>query len=192
MINWFFVNPVCFSYPQTISNCFVDVLHAFLYLNTKQCLRVHHTTVLSWTLGNGSESVQRQFLLERRPGPHQTHHKRTWRHEIRRMRPKNAEDACRVHMAVQLQRGARTELPDWLFSSQKPEIWLFWEAVGSKIFIWLFGYFLALLQHFVPQIFLWEELRVVRVACPRNHKTRSGPTYSCVMLNEHPNIPKKR
>ena len=83
-------------------------------------------------------------------------------------------------------------LPDWLFRSQKPEIWLFWEAVGSKNFIWLFGYFLALLQHFVPQIFLGEELRVLRAACPRYHKTRSGPPHCCVMLNEHPNIPKKR
>ena len=59
-------------------------------------------------------------------------------------------------------------------------------------FMWLFGYFLALLQHFLPQIFLGEELRVVRVACLRHHKTRSGPPYTCVMLNEHPNIPKKR
>jgi len=39
-------------------------------------------------------------------------------------------------------------LPDWLFWSQKAEIWLFWEALDSKIFIWLFGYFLALLQLF--------------------------------------------
>jgi len=39
----------------------------------------------------------------------------------------------------------------------------------------LFGYFLALLQHFVSQIFLGEELRVVHVACHRHHKTRSGP-----------------
>jgi len=37
------------------------------------------------------------LLLERRP--YQTHHKRTWRHEIRRMRPKNAQEACRVHPA---------------------------------------------------------------------------------------------
>jgi len=29
-----------------------------------------------------------RFLLERRP--YQTHQKRTWRHEIRRMRSKNA------------------------------------------------------------------------------------------------------
>jgi len=38
------------------------------------------------------------LLLERRP--YQTHQKRMWRHEIRRMRPKNAQDACRVHLAV--------------------------------------------------------------------------------------------
>jgi len=44
----------------------------------------------------------------------------------------------------------------------------------------LFGYFLALLQHFIPQIFLGEELRVVRAACPRHHKARCGPTYSNV------------
>ena len=37
------------------------------------------------------------LLLERRP--YQTHQKRTWRHEIRRMRPKNAHHACRVHIA---------------------------------------------------------------------------------------------
>jgi len=37
------------------------------------------------------------LLLERRP--YQTHQKRTWRHEITRMCPKNAQDACRVHPA---------------------------------------------------------------------------------------------
>jgi len=31
--------------------------------------------------------------------PYQTHQKRTWRHEIRRMRPKDAQDAWRVHTA---------------------------------------------------------------------------------------------
>jgi len=76
----------------------VDVLHPFLYIDTKQCPRVHHITVLSRTLGNESyASIQKQFLLERRP--YQTYQKRTWRHEIRRIRPKNAEDACRVHIA---------------------------------------------------------------------------------------------
>jgi len=40
------------------------------------------------------------LLLERRP--YQTHQKSTWRHEIRRMRPKNAQDACRVHPALDL------------------------------------------------------------------------------------------
>jgi len=39
-------------------------------------------------------------------------------------------------------------LPDWLFWSHTPEIWLFSEAVGSKIFIWLFCNF------FVKQIFM--------------------------------------
>jgi len=56
---------------------------------------------------------------------------------------------------------------------------------------WLQNFYLAVLQHFLQQIFLGEELRVVRVAS-RHHKTRSGPLYSCVMLNEHTNIPKKR
>jgi len=37
------------------------------------------------------------LLLERRP--YQMHQKRTWRHEIRRILPKNAQDACRVHPA---------------------------------------------------------------------------------------------
>jgi len=39
---------------------------------------------------------------------------------------------------------------------------------------------------------LGEELRVVRAACPCHHTTRSGPPYSCVMLNEHPSIPEKK
>jgi len=59
----------------------------------------------------------------------------------------------------------------------------------------LFGYlviFGLLCNFFVPQIFLGEELRVVRVACPRHHKMISGPPYSCARLNEHPNIPKQR
>jgi len=86
----------------------------------------------------------------------------------------------------------QTGLPDWLFWSQKPEIWLFSEAIGSKI---LFGYlatFWLFCNFFIPQIFLGEELRVVCVACPCHHKARSGPQYGCVMLNEHPNISKKR
>jgi len=61
---------------------------------------------------------------------------------------------------------------------------------------WLQNFYLATFwlfcNSFVPQIFLGGELRVVRVACPRQHKTGSGPPYSCVMLDEHPNIPKKR
>jgi len=63
---------------------------------------------------------------------------------------------------------------------------------------WLQNLYLAIwllfgsCNFFVPQICLGEELRVVRVACPRYHKTRGRPPYSCVMLNEHPNIPKKR
>jgi len=52
------------------------------------------------------------------------------------------------------------------------------DALGSKI---LFGYFLALLQLFRPQIFLGEELQVASVACPRHHKTRSGLPHSCAM-----------
>jgi len=43
---------VFFSYPQTISNCSVNILHPFLYLNTKHCLRVRPITTLSWTLGS--------------------------------------------------------------------------------------------------------------------------------------------
>jgi len=41
----------------------------------------------------------------------------------------------------------------------------------------LFGYlatFWLFCSFFVPQIFLGEELRVVRVACPHHHKSRSG------------------
>jgi len=38
------------------------------------------------------------ILLERRP--YQTHQKRTWRHKIRRIRPKTAQDACRLHRAL--------------------------------------------------------------------------------------------
>ena len=59
----------------------------------------------------------------------------------------------------------------------------------------LFGYlatFWLFCNFFVPQIFHGEELRVVRVACSRHHKMRSGTPYSCVMLNEHPNVSKKR
>jgi len=59
----------------------------------------------------------------------------------------------------------------------------------------LFGYlatFWLFCNIFIPQIFLGEELRVVRVACPCHHKARSGPPYGWVMLNEHPNISKKR
>ena len=41
-----------------------------------------------------------RFLLERRP--YQAHQRRTWRHEIRRMRSKNAYDAYRVHPALVL------------------------------------------------------------------------------------------
>jgi len=54
-------------------------------------------------------------------------------------------------------------LPDWLFWRQKREIWLFLEAAGSKIFIWLFGYFLALLQLFRSTNFSWR--RVASGAC---------------------------
>jgi len=32
-------------------------------------------------------------------------------------------------------------LPYWLFSSQKPQIWLFLKAFGLRIFFWLFGFF---------------------------------------------------
>jgi len=67
------------------------------------------------------------------------------------------------------------------FEKQLPLKFLF----GYLATFWLFCNF------FVPQIFLGEELRVVRVACPRHHKTRSGPPYSCVMLNEHQNLLKK-
>jgi len=38
----------------------------------------------------------------------------------------------------------------------------------------LFDYFMALLQLFVPQIFLGEELRVVRVACPATIRREVG------------------
>jgi len=43
-----------FQLPQTISNRSVDVLHPFLYLNTKQRLRIHPITALSGTLGSES------------------------------------------------------------------------------------------------------------------------------------------
>jgi len=59
----------------------------------------------------------------------------------------------------------------------------------------LFGYLAAFglfCNFFIPQIFLGEELRVVRLTCPCHYKARSGPPYGYVMLNEHPNIPKKR
>ena len=42
----------------------------------------------------------------------------------------------------------RPGLPYWLFWIQNPEIWLFWEALWSKIIVWPFGCFLALLQSF--------------------------------------------
>jgi len=48
----------------------------------------------------------------------------------------------------------------------------------------LFGYLATwhFCNIFIPQIFLGEELRVVRAACPCHHKARSGPPYGCVML----------
>ena len=58
---------------------------------------------------------------------------------------------------------SKSGLPDWLFWSYKPEICLFSEAVGSKNFICLFGYFLALLQLFHSTNFSWR--RVVSDAC---------------------------
>jgi len=51
----------------------------------------------------------------------------------------------------------------------------------------LFGYLAAFwlfCNFFVPQIFLGKELRVVRVAYPHHHKTRSETQYSCVMLQQ--------
>jgi len=45
----------------------------------------------------------------------------------------------------------------------KTRNWLFWEAVGYKIFIWLFGYFFALLQLFHSTNVSWR--RVTRGAC---------------------------
>ena len=81
-------------------------------------------------------------------------------------------------------RSSWAGLPDWLFWSQKPETWLFWEAVGSKIFIWLFGHFWLFCHFFIPQIFLGEELRGVRVACPCHHEVSSGPPYGCVMSTQ--------
>ena len=55
--------------------------------------------------------------------------------------------ACRFLRGKQMT--ACAGLPYWLFWSHKPEIWLFWEALCSKIFVWLFGYFLALSQSFL-------------------------------------------
>jgi len=52
----------------------------------------------------------------------------------------------------------------------------------------LFGYlatFWLFYNFSIPQIFLGEELRVVRAACSRHHKTRIGPPYSCVMLDNN-------
>ena len=57
------------------------------------CVRVEHVSILTHQT-HCSDSI----LLERRP--YQTHQKRMWRHEIRRMRPTNAQDACRVHPAL--------------------------------------------------------------------------------------------
>jgi len=45
-------------------------------------------------------SIQKKVLLKCRP--YQTHQKRMWRQEIRRMHSKNAQDACRVHTALVL------------------------------------------------------------------------------------------
>jgi len=72
-------------------------------------------------------------------------------------------------------------LPDWLFWSQKPEIGSFEKQLATKF---LFGYlatFLLFCNFFIPQMFLGEELREVRVACPCHHKARSGPPHGCVM-----------
>ena len=38
----------------------------------------------------------------------------------------------------------QTGLPDWLFWRQITQIWLFFTSPGAKIFVWLFGTFLAL------------------------------------------------
>ena len=78
------------------------------------------------------------------------------------------------------------------FGAKKQNFGSFEKQLAPKF---LFGYlatFWLFCNVFVPQNFLGEELRVVRVACPRHHKTRSGPPYNCVMFNEHPNIPEKR
>ena len=76
-------------------------------------------------------------------------------------------------------RQCSSGLPDWLFWSQKPDIWLFWEAFGSKIFIWLFCYFLALLQLFRFTNFSWRRVASSSVASLRRSKTRSGPLHNC-------------
>ena len=58
------------------------------------CVRVEPVSILTHR-----PYCSDSLLLERRP--YQMHQKRTWRHEIRCMRQKNAQDACRVHTALQ-------------------------------------------------------------------------------------------
>ena len=75
-------------------------------------------------------------------------------------------------------------LADWLFWSQKPDIWLFREALGSKIFIWLLGYFVALLQLFHSTNFCWK--RVASGTCslfssPQNKKQATRQLRNALM-----------
>jgi len=81
-------------------------------------------------------------------------------------------------------------LPDWLFWSQNAEIWLLWDALGSKLFVWLFGYFLAHLQLLHSTNFSWR--RVASSVCilflpPWNEKWASMQWH-----NAHPGLPKER
>jgi len=73
------------------------------------------------------------------------------------------------------------------FGAKKQKFCSFEKQLAPKF---LFGYlatFWLFCNFFIPQIFLGEELTVVRVACPCHHKTRSGPPpYSCVMLKWAP------
>jgi len=69
------------------------------------CIRVEPVSIMTH-----QTYCSDSLLLERRP--YQTHQKRTWCHEIRRMCPKNAHDACRVNTALGYEIGA-----EWLICS---------------------------------------------------------------------------
>jgi len=98
------------------------------------CVRVEPVSILTLQT-HCSESL----LLKRRP--YQTHQKRTWRHKIRRMHPKNAEDACRARMYTDSEM-IIIRFADWISGRKVPAF------KRNRIQIWISETLLSMFPRF--------------------------------------------